>query len=97
VDTVGLYQPTVGIFFLRNTNTAGPADLTFGFGPSGDGWTPIAGDWNADGADTIGLYGAATGTFFLRNTNTPGAADLAFIYGPPGAVPIADDWNGATP
>jgi hypothetical protein len=42
VDTVGVYRN--GVFFLRNSNTSGFADLVFAFGIPGD--QPIAGDWD---------------------------------------------------
>src|SRR5581483_51638 len=41
-DTPGLYKPTTSGFFLRNTNSAGPADLTPIYGPAA-GWIPLAG------------------------------------------------------
>jgi hypothetical protein len=93
-DTVGLYTSADGFFFLRNLNEPGPADLVFGFGPGGSGWTPLAGDWNGDGVDTVGLYAPSNGFFFLKNTNTPGPADLTFSYGPPNATPLVGDWDG---
>jgi hypothetical protein len=95
-DTIGLYDPINAVFYLRNTNGAGNADLAFAYGPPGAGWQPIAGDWNGDGVDTIGLYNPATSVFYLRNTNGSGNADLAFGYGPPGAgwQPIVGDWDG---
>jgi exo-beta-1,3-glucanase (GH17 family) len=39
-------SPATSTFFLKNTNAAGPADLTFGYGPAGAGWRPLAGDWD---------------------------------------------------
>jgi hypothetical protein len=42
VDTAGFFDN--GNFHLRNSNTTGPADLTFSFGRGGD--LPVAGDWN---------------------------------------------------
>ena len=33
VDTPGVYNPATGTFFLRNANSAGPADTTFTYGP----------------------------------------------------------------
>ena len=33
------------MFFLRNSNTPGAADITFNYGPAAAGWLPIAGDW----------------------------------------------------
>ena len=72
VETIGLYDPASGAFFLRNSNAGGAADIVFTFGPGGAGWKPIAGDWDGDGIDTIGLYDPSTGNFFLKNTNGPG-------------------------
>lgn len=45
-DTVGLYNPATSWFFLRNSHGAGPADLTFAYGPAGFGWTPRRGEWD---------------------------------------------------
>jgi hypothetical protein len=103
-DTPALYEQATGAFFARNSNTGGVADLTFGYGPAGAGFQPLAGDWDGSGAsraagvrDTVGLYDPATGAFFLKNTNGPGPADNVFIFGPAAAgdvVPLAGDWNG---
>jgi hypothetical protein len=95
-DTVGVYNPTTGVFYLRNTNNAGVADVAFGYGPGGQGWKPLVGDWNGDGTDTVGVYNPTTGVFYLRNTNNAGVADLAFGYGPGGQgwQPLAGDWDG---
>ena len=43
-ETVGLYSPSNGFFFLRNANSPGAADLTFGYGPANV--TPLVGDWD---------------------------------------------------
>jgi hypothetical protein len=95
-DTVGLYNPTTSMFFLKNSNSTGFADLAFAYGPGGSGWTPLAGDWNDQGKDTIGLYNPATSMFYLRNSNTTGFSDTAFVYGPAqsGWKPLVGDWNG---
>ena len=77
-----------GVYFLRNTNTAGNADLAFAFGSPGD--IPVTGDWNGDGIDTIGMY--RNGVYYLRNTNTAGNADLAFTYGSTGDIPVTGKW-----
>jgi len=95
-DTIGLYNPAAGAFFLRNSNNGGIADISFAFGPAAAGFIPLVGDWNGDGVKTIGLYDPAHGSFFLRNSNTGGTADIAFNYGPAGLgfVPLVGDWNG---
>jgi subtilisin-like proprotein convertase family protein len=92
LDTIGLFDPATGSYFLRNSNSSGGADVVFSFGPGGA--MPITGDWNGDGTDTAGVYIPGTGAFFLRNTNTPGPADIIFTFGGGGAlVPLVGDWN----
>jgi len=64
------------MFHLKNHDTSGDADMTFGYGAPGAGWLPIAGDWDGDDTDTVGLYDPAASVFRLRNTNTQGDADI---------------------
>jgi hypothetical protein len=94
-DTVGVFDTPSASFFLRNTNTPGPADIAFTFGTAGTTFTAIAGDWNGDGVDTPGLYDGATSTFYLRNSSTPGPADVVFSFGAAGHGyrPVIGDWN----
>jgi len=88
-DTVGIYRN--GAFYLRNSNSNGFADLTFGYGNlAGD--IPIVGDWDRSGNDTVGVF--RNGVFYLRNSNSNGFADWAFTYGQPGDIPLTGDWNG---
>jgi hypothetical protein len=48
-DTIGVFQPAINQFQLRDSNSTGPADHVFTFGQSGD--QPIVGDWNGSGID----------------------------------------------
>jgi hypothetical protein len=89
-DTVGVFRPSNGIIFLKNSHSSGFADLGLNYGIPGD--YPVAGDWNGDGTVTIGVY--RNGTFYLRNSNSIGFADLVFAFGAPGDQPIAGDWDG---
>ena len=95
VASIGIYQPSSGLWFLRNDNSSGMADLTFSYGAGLSDVTPVAGDWNNHATDTIGLYRASDGIWFLRNSNSSGGADLTFSYGAgiSGAVPVVGDWN----
>ena len=81
MDTIGLYDPATGNFFLKNTNSAGSADLVFQFG--GGGTRSFRS--SATGTTTERTRRESTsqvnGTFFLRNANSAGAADLAFTFG----------------
>jgi len=77
---------------LRNSNSAGNADIALLYGSSG--LTEVVGDWNGDGKDTIGTYNPTSGVWKLRNSNGPGPADITFAYG--GSVwptPVVGDWN----
>ncbi len=88
-DTIGVYSK--GVFYLRNSNTAGPADITVAFGAPGN--LPVVGDWNGDGVYPIGVYIIELGVFLLRDSNTPGNADHAFVMGNPSDEPIAGKWD----
>jgi glucose/arabinose dehydrogenase len=94
--TVGLHFRLTGAFALRNSNSPGPADNQFPYGPVNIGWQPIAGDWDGNGTTTQGLFDPTQSVFYLRDSATPGAAQVVFPFGPPGAgwVPLAGDWDG---
>ena len=91
--TVGVYRPSDYTFYLRNTNTAGPADLVVSLS-SYYGETPVAGDWDGDGIDTVGMHNSSTATFYLRNTNTSGPLNVSVGFGNIGDIPIVGDWDG---
>jgi subtilisin family serine protease len=89
-DTIGVYNG--GVFYLRNTNTTGVADITAFFG--GDvSDLPVVGDWNGDGVDTIGVYRNSTGFFFLSDSNTSPAVNYSPLFGNPGDTPFAGKWT----
>jgi hypothetical protein len=88
--TPGMYRPSNGFVYLRNTNDLGGADMEFYFGIPGD--IPIVGDWNNDGYDTLGIY--RNGRVFIKNTLGTGFADYDFYYGVPGDRPFTGDFNG---
>jgi CSLREA domain-containing protein len=89
-DTTGVFRPSNGALYLKNTNETGFADVAINYGLPGD--NPVVGDWDGNGTATIGIY--RNGSFYLRNSNTIGFADLVFAFGAPGDQPIAGDWNG---
>ena len=92
-DTIGMFRPSDGFFYLRNSNSSGFADTSFFYGQAAD--IPLSGDWNADGITTIGVF--RNGQFLLRNSNTAGVADIPVfsITGTqPGDIPLAGDWDG---
>jgi C1A family cysteine protease len=97
-STIGLYQKSTGLFYLRNSNSGGNADNTFQFGnPGSEDIIPLEGDWTGTGKDTVGLYQKSTGLFYLRNSNSGGNADNTFQFGNPGSediIPLEGDWTG---
>ena len=98
VDTIGLYQPDISLFHLKDTFTPGASDHYFQFGPTGNaGWIPLAGDWNGDGTVTVGFYQPDISLFHLKDSFAPGASDHYFQFGPGGSagwIPLVGDWNG---
>jgi len=97
VDSPGSYVPSTAEWWLRNTNSAGLANLLFKYGAGGPNLIPIKGDWDGDGDDTPGLYDRTTGRFHLRNSSSAGPAEVpTFPFGPggPDFLPIAGDWDG---
>jgi PKD repeat protein len=85
---VGVFRQ--GVFYLRNSNSAGNADNVFSYGASND--EPIVGDWTGQGQDTVGIF--RQGVFYLRNSNSAGNADNVFSYGVSTDTPIVGDWTG---
>ncbi|MEP7288159.1 MAG: hypothetical protein ABI947_20585 [Chloroflexota bacterium] len=92
-DTVGVWRPSAGAFYLRYENQTGNADLSVTFGATTD--LPLVGDWDGDGIDTVGVFRPTTTQFFLKNANTP-AAPIAytFVYGATTDIPVKGDWDG---
>jgi glucose/arabinose dehydrogenase len=88
-DSVGVFRPSNGALYLKNSNVTGYADIAINYGLAGD--KPLVGDWDGNGTDTIGVY--RNGVFYVRNSNTIGIADVYFAFGAPGDQPIAGDWN----
>ncbi|MEP7287918.1 MAG: RHS repeat-associated core domain-containing protein [Chloroflexota bacterium] len=93
-DGIGVYRPSNGTFYLRNTLSSGFADYTITFGNPSD--LPIAGDWDHDGKDSPGVFRPSTSQFFLTNQvcNCSGVAAYTMTFGASGDQPIAGDWNG---
>lgn len=89
-DTVGMFRPSNGFAYVRNSNDFGVADESFFLGIAGD--VPLAGDWNDDGCDTLAVF--RDGLILVRNSLTTGFADEVFYYGLASDTPIVGDWDG---
>ncbi len=93
-DTIGMFRRSNSTFYLRNSNSAGGADIVIAsYAVAED--QPVVGDWNGDGKDTIGIYRPSTGQWRLNDQNENNAPEYAFFYGNVGGwVRIVGDWNG---
>lgn len=90
-DSVGVFRPSAGQFFLTNDNELGAnVDIGGNFGIAED--LPVAGDFDGDGKDTIGMWRPSIATFFLTNDNVNIAA--SFVFGQTGDKPVAGEWDG---
>ena len=99
-DTAGVYNEATGFFFLRNTNDAGAADLTFQFGAGGAGYQAFSGRFSGTAAlgtgEQVGIYNATNGTFYFDYDNDGGVADDETQFGPApcaSCIPVIGDWN----
>ena len=96
--TIGVVRqdPSTGtlLWELRNSNSSGPADIEFHYGP--DGALPVVGDWDGNETATIGVVRPINGQLYweLRNSNSAGAPDLSFYYGASTDIPVVGDWDG---
>jgi hypothetical protein len=88
--SLGLVDPTTGLWHLVDCNTA--TMNSFYYGDPGD--LPIMGDWDGDGIDTPGIYRQSDGHIYLRNSNNQGYASTSYFLGDPGDIPLAGDFDG---
>ena len=90
IDSIGVFRPSAGQFFLTDDNVLNPnIDQTFNFGTNGD--LPVAGDWNGNGVDTVGVWRPSTTEFFLTNDNIN--INNQFVFGAANERPVAGDWD----
>jgi hypothetical protein len=87
-DTIGVFQPAINQFQLRDSNSTGPADHLITFGQSGD--QPIVGDWNGSGTDQPGVFRPSTGQFILFLPRKV----ITVNFGQAGDLAVAGDWDG---
>lgn len=89
IETVGMFRPSNGFAYLRNSNDFGFGDVEFFFGIPGD--IPIVGDWDNDGCDSLGVFRG--GHVFLTNALETAFADIDFWFGIPGDSPFTGDFD----
>ncbi len=81
---------------LRNSNTAGRADIVFTYGSSVTD-IPVVGDWDGNGSFTPAAVrpSGPSWRFLLRNSNTSGNPGISVKYGSSVTdIPVVGDWDG---
>ncbi|MHB8630158.1 MAG: right-handed parallel beta-helix repeat-containing protein [Aggregatilineales bacterium] len=89
---IGLFRPSNGLIYLKNSLSTGYADYTMVLGIPGD--IGLDGDWTSKGYDSPGVYRPSTASFYLSNNvcNCTVYADIQFAYGVSGDAPVTGDW-----
>ena len=90
-QTPAMYRRSAGFMYLRNSNTAGVADVSFHYGNPGD--APLAGDWDGDGCDTLAIYRPSQGKVYVSDVLGNGPAQYSYYFGNPGDKPFAGDFD----
>jgi SpoIID/LytB domain protein len=80
-------QPKV---YQASGNAGGATAVSVPFGQAGD--TPLACDWNGDGASTLGIF--RRGIFYVTDVPGGGIAETVFAFGQAGDQPVCGDWDG---
>ncbi|MEE8331864.1 MAG: ExeM/NucH family extracellular endonuclease [Acidimicrobiia bacterium] len=97
IATPGMYRPSDGKVYLRNSNTPGLAEIEYFFGDPDD--VPLVGDWDGDGDDTVSLFRPSNSTVYIINKLGSGnagigAAEISFTFGNSTDQPFAGDFDG---
>lgn len=89
---IGVFRPSNGLIYLKNSLTTGYADYTMVLGIPGD--VGLAGDWTGKDYDSPGVYRPSTSSFYLSNNvcSCSVYADAQLAYGIRGDAPVTGDW-----
>jgi hypothetical protein len=91
--TIGAVDLSTMTWYLRDSNSSGPATYVFQFGVPG--WIPVVGDWDGMGHTGVGAFDPTTATWYLRDFPSSGSpTSPPFVYGAAGWTPVTGDWNG---
>ena len=95
-DSIGVFVPTTGTFFLTHEQAGGHAEIEVSRGSVGADARPLAGDWSGGGRASVGVYLPSRGRFLLKRSTGPGGDVDEVPFGEPreGLVPVAGDWGG---
>ena len=94
-DTIGVFNPALLQFQLKNSLAGGSPDITVNRGAAGD--VAVKGDFNGDGIDTVSNFN--NGTWTIRNFNVStgySTSPIVITFGQAGDIPVTGDWNGDT-
>lgn len=93
IYTIGLYDQSESTFYLRNSNSAGPADSTVAFGRIAENRQvlPVVGNWNGGTKSEVGIYDQASGLAVLNSQGR----EIEFTIKQSGVdyLPLTGDWD----
>ena len=96
-DTVSLFSPSAGRWFINNDATGWNPSATFTTGAVPSTFRALAGDWNGDGRDGIAFYDPLGKTLYLNNRTDGDISEVetvVFSWAGTNWKALAGDWDG---
>ena len=97
IDTVSLFAPSLGRWYINNNPTGWTTASSFAVGAVPAYVRPLAGDWDDDGIDGIAVYDPFEKKLYLNNrTNGDRSAEqqVTFAWAGTNWLALAGDWDG---
>jgi hypothetical protein len=88
VDEPGIYDGTLGVFWIRRANGT---YIYYNLGATGG--QPVIADYDGDFKSDAATYDSSTGNWRVRNSNSSGAITVTW-WGAYGEIPVPGDYDG---
>lgn len=95
--TVGVFRSSNTTFYLRNSNSAGAANITLPTGPFN--YQPVTGKWGSSANTKVGVFRSSTKQWYLDDGDfviegCPSDTCFTTTWTQTGDKPLAGDWDG---
>jgi hypothetical protein len=97
IDTVSLFAPSLGRWYINNNATGWTTAATFAVGAVPAYVRPLAGDWDGDGVDGIAVYDPFEKKLYLNNRadgDRSSEQQVTFAWAGTNWLALAGDWDG---